>query len=397
MLLRRFREELRSSDWAERDRAALTAGLAILQVIARRIDPNVVPDASDVDMARAVISILPYDSATASALMALLHVVDQEPPAAAAHAVMAYGRTLEEQGAYAFAADVYQLAAELGRREHGLILVPAALDRVGICLRSVGRFREAIKAYRAAIAVAQEVGDDVAVLLVSIGLAKVEMHRNRYDSARRQLDHVIAVARARDSRHPLSIALHDRGAVANHDGDLEGAFIYLDEALQLVAEPAHKVRILNDLGNLLRALGMPEVARDAFECVRDEGTKADVRWSATINLLAVASDQGHWEEFDRLRESLAAAPLTPRLRCEFVQTLAEGLESKGHAEAAREAYRALDELATRFDLIEFVEVARSGIAGSRPSRPAPQRRELPPRCRPTMEAIRARRVLAGAR
>src|SRR5579862_5857169 len=45
MLLSRFREQLRSSEWAEKERVPRTAGLAILQAIAHRVDPQVEPDA----------------------------------------------------------------------------------------------------------------------------------------------------------------------------------------------------------------------------------------------------------------------------------------------------------------------------------------------------------------
>src|SRR5579863_6128735 len=41
MLLSRFREQLRSSEWAEKERVPRTAGLAILQAIASRVDPRV--------------------------------------------------------------------------------------------------------------------------------------------------------------------------------------------------------------------------------------------------------------------------------------------------------------------------------------------------------------------
>jgi tetratricopeptide (TPR) repeat protein len=396
MLLSRFREQLRSSEWAERERVPLAAGFAILCVIARRVDPHVKPDMSDVGMARSVIKTLAPDNPATEPLRALLRAIE-DPAAPAGAALMAYAKVLEENGAYPFAADVYQLAAELGRREHGLVMVPAALDRVGYCLRVVGRFREAVRAYRAAIAVAQETGDEIAVLLTSISLAQVDVNRNRYDSARRQLDEIVATARKRDARHPLSLALHDRGALANHEGDLEGAFFYLDEALHLVIEPARKVRILNDLGTLLRALGMPDVARDAFECVRADGSQVDVRWSATINLLDVAADQGQWDEFDELRDTLMSARLTPRLECEFLVTVAEGFATRGDPGSELEAYSALRSLATRFELVEFVDIARQGLAGVRPTRRTPQRRELPPRCRPTIEAIQARRVLIDAR
>jgi tetratricopeptide (TPR) repeat protein len=397
MLLSRFRQQLSSAEWAERERVPLAAGFAILCVIAQRVDAAVTPDESDVDMARSVVWTLPAGSPMAAALRSLLVAIDADPPAPAAPALMTYAKLLEENGAYAFAADVYQLAAELGRREQGLVLVPAALDRVGYCLRLIGRFREAVRAYRAAIAVAQETGDQIAVLLTSMGLAQVDVNRNRYDSARRQLDQIIATARTRNARHPLSLALHDRGALANHEGDLEGAFLYLDEALQLVIEPARKVRLLNDLGTLLRALGMPEVARDAFECVRADGSQADVRWSATINLLDVAADEARWDEFDDLHDALETARLTPRLQCEFLVTLAEGLAMRGDGLGEHETYSALENVALRFELAEFVETARKGLAGLRPIRQAPRRRELPPRCRPTIEAIQARRVLIDAR
>ena len=222
MLLSRFREQLQSSEWAERERVPRTAGLAILQAIAVRVDSKVAPDASDIDMARAVVDTLPH-SATSRALGELLRVIDADPPSPAGPALMAYGKALQDDGAYELAADVYQLAAELGRREQALKLAPAALVRVGACLRSLGRHKEAIKAYRAAAAVAQEIGDRVEELMAHTGLAKVAIAQDRYPAARKELSHVIGVAREEDLRYPLALALHDRGTLGNREGNLESA------------------------------------------------------------------------------------------------------------------------------------------------------------------------------
>src|ERR1700722_13478707 len=99
MLLSRFREQLQSSEWAERERVPRTAGLAILQAVAVRVDSKVAPDASDIDMARAVVDTLPQN-ATWRALGELLRVIDADPPSPAGPALMAYGKALQDDGAY---------------------------------------------------------------------------------------------------------------------------------------------------------------------------------------------------------------------------------------------------------------------------------------------------------
>jgi len=394
MLLSRFREQLQSSEWAERERVPRTAGLAILQAIAVRVDSKVAPDASDIDMARAVVDTLPQ-SATSRALGELLRVIDAEPPSPAGPALMEYGETLEDDAAYELAADVYQLAAELGRREQGLCIAPAALNRVGTCLRSLARYAEAKKAYRGAIAVAQELSDPVAELLSYIGLAKLEVARGNRDTACQQLDNVIDVARVRDVPFALALGLHERGLLASQAGDLETALLTLTESLGIQHHREAQARVLTDVGGVLQRLGLIDAAREVFACVRVESTRLDLKWSATINLLDVAGVQSQWVEFDHLRRVLEASPLTPLRRCEFLLTLAEGLDRRGDNEA-RAIYRALLATATKSALKEFQHIAQQALGGAHVSQTTPlQVRPLSERCRPAINVIHERCVAAG--
>ena len=390
MLLSRFREQLQSSEWAERERVPRTAGLAILQAIAVRVDSKVAPDASDIDMARAVVDTLRH-SATSRALGELLRVIDADPPSPAGPALMEYGRTLEDDGAWELAADVYQLAAELGRREQALKLAPAALVRVGLCLRSLGRYREAAKAYRAARAVAQEIGDRVEELLARIGLAKVAIAQDKYPAARTQLSQVIEDAREHDLRYPLALALHDRGTLANREGDLEHALLDLGESLAIHRDRIPQIRVLSDLGWTLRELGLLDIARDVLTCVRQESPQVDLRCSAAINLLQVAADRRQWDEFDHLQADLEATNLSPYRRCEFLVTLAEGLTAKRRPSDARAAYQTLRDTALLYELNEFERLAQRALDGEDVSRSTPpEALPLPPRCRPALEVIRER-------
>jgi len=388
MLLRRFREQLKSEEWAERERVPRTAGLAILQAIAVRVDPHVAPDASDIDMARTVVDTLP-PNATSRALGALLLVIDDEPPGPAGPALMEYGKTLQDEGAYELAADVYQLAAELGRREHGLKLAPAALLRVGVCLRRLGRYQEAERAYRGAAALAQEIGDYVTELLSNTGRAKVAIEQDRYTAARGQLDRVITAARKRDLRHPLALALHDRGSLSNREGHLENALVDFGESLELQIDRAEQIRVLGDVGVTLLKLGLADMARDVFACVRDESPEVDMQTTATINLLQVAADQRQWDEFDRLRHVLEVMTLPPYRHCEFLETLGEGLAIRGLDNQSRMTYHTLRDIAERGELHEFQSLAERALGGDYVSRSTPPRTSpLPGRCRPAIDVIR---------
>jgi len=388
MLLSRFREQLQSSEWAERERVPRTAGLAILQAIAVRVDSEVAPDASDIDMARAVIDTLPH-GATSRALGELLRVIDADPPSPAGPALMAYGKALQDDGAYELAADVYQLAAELGRREQALKLAPAALVRVGACLRSLGRHKEAIRAYRAAAAVAQEIGDRVEELMAHTGLAKVAIAQDRYPSARKELSRVIDAAREEDLRYPLGLALHDRGTLGNREGNLESALIDLSESIRVQRDRAEQIRVLGDVGVTLRHLGLFDIARDVFACVRNESPELEMQTTATINLLQVAADLRQWNEFDRWRATLEATTLRPYRLCEFLETLGENLAVRGFEHESRTAYHALRDTARQYEFHEFERLAERALGGVHVSEPTPQRTEpLPWRCRPALDVIR---------
>jgi tetratricopeptide (TPR) repeat protein len=251
--LRRFREILPSSEWRDSDRARIAAGHAMMRLLASRVDPEIDLEDSDLQMARVVLEVLPPSPAL-HALGVLLREVDQDPTAPAGPALMTYAESLERECEYDFAADVYLLAAALGRREQGLLLVPPALTHAGECLSWIRRTHEAAGAYRAALVVAQELGDAVVELEIMIAIARFELMHRRADAARAQLDEVIGVARTRDLRYPLALALRERGGLrGRHERDCEGAMGDFAEALELFRNRGIRAGITDKLWRPMRA------------------------------------------------------------------------------------------------------------------------------------------------
>ncbi len=337
---------------AERDFAAIA--LIMFRSLARRLDRNASPPNAVESLAfSAAASELPAEGLAVALGVLARDLTDS--PVAATPGLIGFGKAAEDAGAYDLGSDVYHFAADLGRCEPNIALVPHALHRAGFCLRNQDRIAEAEAAYRAGILAAQEFGDEVSELLIEGGLAKIAIHQDHYTAACQQLDSIIDRARAAQRLAPLAFALQDRALVATHQGNHQQALTYLQEALSLQSDPARQLRIVNDIGNAARAGGMSKVARSAFETVRTEATQADLRWSATINLLDMHAEENAWAEFDRLLACLVGSPPTDRLECELLETLAGAHAKRGQKAQAENLYRRVAEIA---QLRGFTEILR---------------------------------------
>jgi tetratricopeptide (TPR) repeat protein len=257
---------------------------------------------------------------------------------------MAYGRSLDFSGHWALAAALYEtVLAHVDVARDG-DLATGAQFRLAYCRRVLGQLDEAEVAYAAAGRLAADAHDVVGTLRSEVGLAKVIMARGNVPSAERMLDDVIArtdeALRARDDgamREFRATVLHDRAVLAFVREEHERGIALLDLALADTTSPSARDRVIADIALGFMHLGVRSAARDAFLIVAATAEEQYSRWSATVNLLQLAVEDGMEPAFEQYRRQLAGQPLTPEQATDFHHIAATGLRRFGRLEQARTA------------------------------------------------------------
>jgi hypothetical protein len=103
--------------------------------------------------------------------------------------------------------------------------------------------------------------------------------------------------------------------------------------------PATRDFVLEDIAAIFTDLGMRDSARDAHLVLTATAQSKLVRWTATVNLLELASVDGMEDAFDSYASQLASAPTGPWVRSHFLLFLGEGLHRLGRVAQAEEALR----------------------------------------------------------
>jgi hypothetical protein len=136
-------------------------------------------------------------------------------------------------------------------------------------------------------------------------------------------------------REVRSTATHDRSHVAILRGQYDVAVRFAYDALRESTNEHERERILNDLATAFSALGVKSAARDAFLIIATTSHEQYLRWTASINLMELAADEGVRLHFERYRQQLSAAELPPLLRVQFELHVGRGYQSMGETELAQ--------------------------------------------------------------
>jgi tetratricopeptide (TPR) repeat protein len=252
-------------------------------------------------------------------------------------ALMGYGRALDYEASWGLATDVFSTVAQLTRPERNARLAVEAHVAVGGAARRNGEWEISARAYSQAAYLADTMGDHPGVLNVQIGIANTYLAKGNHPQAETILDDVIVQARDQELPDIQGRALHSRAALASRRGDQAEALKLAYEALNLIVKPADRDVVLEDMATMFTELGMYDPARDAHLVLTASGQMKLVRWSATVNLMELASLEGMEDAFDAYARELARAPMGPWLRSHFLLFLGEGFDRFGRQEAAAQA------------------------------------------------------------
>jgi tetratricopeptide (TPR) repeat protein len=280
-------------------------------------------------------------------------------------ALMAYGRALDYEASWGLATDVFSTVANLAKPERYPRLAVEASIAVGGAARRNGEWETSARAYSQAAYVADTLGDRPGVLTVQVGIANTYLAKGNFPQAQTILDDVIVQARDQEFRDVHGMALHSRAALAARRGEHAEGLRLAYEALALTSQPTEKDLVLGDIAAMFVQLGMYDSARDAHLILAATAQTKFARWSATLNLMELASLDAMEEAFDTYARELARAPLGAWVRSHFLLFLGEGLHRFGREEAATEALTTAVDFAEANQIHQISFKAQAALANVR--------------------------------
>ena len=283
-------------------------------------------------------------------------------------ALMGYGRALDYEASWGLATDVFSTVANLAKPERNPRLAVDANVAVGGSARRNGDWETSARAYSHAAYVADTLGDRPGVLTVQVGIANTYLAKGNLQQAQTILDDVIVQARDQELPEIQGHALHSRAVLTSHRGEHAEGLKLAYEALNLTAKPADRDFVLEDIAAMFTQMGMHDAARDAHLVLTATAQTRFVRWSATLNLMELASLDGMENAFDIYARELAQAPLGAWVRSHYLLFLGEGFHRFGRQEVAIQALEEAVTFAESNQIHQIAFKAQAALEGVR-SRP----------------------------
>jgi len=274
--------------------------------------------------------------------------------------LLAYAHLLQHDEQYGIAADAYQtFLAHANAASDDAELLADAYQRLGFCLRMIGRLDAAATAYETSMLVADITGDFRAKYISRIGVAAIAKHRGNLPAAEALIDQVIVEVSALGGANPstavrdlLARAKHNLGTIAYHRGNSERALVLLYDALQMYEDEHHRESVLHDIATNLMALGLRDAARDAHLANYATARRPIVRTSAAINLMELAALEGRETNFEHYRRELASIEMPPSSAAYYHLYVGEGCERFGRADSALYALNRALTVASKYEVNE---------------------------------------------
>jgi tetratricopeptide (TPR) repeat protein len=301
----------------------VTAGLVVLRLVDSWIEEGagvVAADSWGVRSVRAAVEDMPTGVPARTILTGVLDALTSSRGGdlhAVAPRLMAYARALDLDAQWSLAADVYDtVIAHAHPVEDSDVAVNALLRRAH-CMRELGELAVAMSTYGTAGQVARASGNLIGDLRAQIGEAKILAAKGNLPDADRLLEEAAERAGVLELSEIRSVATHDRSHVAILRGQYDVAVRFAYDAMRDSASEHERERILNDLATAFHMLGDKSAARDAFLILASTAREQYLRWTATINLMELAAEDGVSIQFERYRQQLTSAALPPMLQVQF--------------------------------------------------------------------------------
>jgi tetratricopeptide (TPR) repeat protein len=346
------------------------------------------PGVRKMDALRRVVALVPSPLMR----MALTGVVDTlqgfAPPESTLIALAGYAQRLHKSGHFDLAIAVYRRIVDCGDMCTGFDLATAHL-RLGYCLRESGDFDGADTEFELGIVRALRYGEARAALNLKIGRASLACMRGSIDDAESWTASALMSAESLGDQCLIARAAHERGNAARERGHFVEALRWHERAMQAtslwlrtgdVGAREAQSRLLNDVGVVFYRMGLHDHARSACQTVFLTARERSIRWTACINLLALAAADNHRDSFEQHRSTLDRTPLPARLLAIYLEELGDGCLAFNESAEARDAYMRLARLAEKHGMTRFARRAFDALRGA-PRDPmplAPRTDDVPP-------------------
>lgn len=362
-----FFEEVASHEEGDAAWRSATAGLVVLRLMDVWLENGrsvLIDDGWSVRSVRAAIEALDDGTPIKSILDRLVDAMHEQKPDI--HVVvtplMAYARTLEYDGKWLMATDVYRtVLAHLHPAADNDATVAAHL-RLGQCYRNLHMVPEAAVSFQTAADVALAGGDLVGVLRARVGEGRLAIIRGNLPQAESILDEAIRQAAGPEFVDVRSRALHERANVAQLRGDYELAIRLAYDALEQTQSSSERDRILSDIAVSFLDLGVYSAARDAYLVLSATAQEEYVRWTADLNLLELAAQTGAEILFEQYRQRLLGRTLPPFIETGFELSQGHGYKRFGQLERARAHLESAITLAERHQINQLLFEAEEALS-----------------------------------
>jgi tetratricopeptide (TPR) repeat protein len=293
-------------------------------------------------------------------------------------ALLSYGRALDYEASWGLATDVFSTVAAIVRPEKNARLAVEANVAAGGAARRNGEWGISARAYSQAAYIADTLGDRPGVLTVQVGIANTYLAKGNLPQAQAILDDVIVQAGDLNLPDVQADALHARAALVARQGNSAEGLKLAHEALGMMVKPAARDFVLEDIAGMFTELALFDAAREAHLLLVATAQSKVVRWSATLNLMELASLEGMESAFDHYAVELARTPLGPWLRSHFLLFLGEGFYRFGRGDAAINALEEAVRFAQSNQIHQTAFKAESALVAARSAPKATPQFVAPP-------------------
>jgi tetratricopeptide (TPR) repeat protein len=262
---------------------------------------------------------------------------DGRPLAELRLSIMAYAYFLEHEARLEEALQTLVLAVRTyGERVPPSDFATTALF-AGRLNRLLARWSVATGCYAAAENAAEAIGDLVIVLRSRLGRAQVFRGQGNLPLARSTAEEVARAAGVAGLREVEAMAYTDVGSALSNEGRGDEAVRAIYQAFLLSEDAAQRMRVLGDLGVVLREIGAYEAVRLAFDIVVASKAGFLVRTNALLELMELESALGNRMAFERRRAEVGRLRerMPPSMLADYHFKLGIGLARFGQFARAR--------------------------------------------------------------
>lgn len=282
-----------------------------------------------------------------------------------APALFAYALYLEQESHFEEAEDALLTMINVGGECLKTAESISAWMRLGRVRRLQADFDRAIAAYNQAGSIGRVAGDTHAVLMSRVGNCNVMYFRGNLPEAERGWRDLLADASASGDRSVEALSHHGLGNVLQRRGQAHAGAPHLWRAYELSEDEGDQLRVLNDLGIVLLAIGNVEGAERALNEAARRAQMGESHLNSLIELMHCASFRRDRVGFERLRDRCFSHlnVMAPNLRADYYLKVGIGLARFGNFSKADANLRHALEIAVAHELHELTFRVERMLAG----------------------------------